>query len=141
MGEFMKHSTKFLKILMSVKADQLIKIITHTKPLLVFWVTPTGEVLDAKDAHFENPPNNDKSVLSDKTHKGHLRGRSALIGNKVYVVIYGIDDYKLSKKQFSLLRRSYSRILDMIKTKNPKLNEDLINDANFITEDGDDILI
>ena len=139
------HSKYFLDLVSSTsgKGSQIktaIRAITHSKPLLVFWVTPTGLILDANNAHHDNPPLGDKSVLSDPKFKGHLRGRSALLGDKIYVVIYGQGTTDtLSRYQQSLLRRSYSRILHAIQLKNPHLQQ--VEDAIFITEQGADIRV
>ncbi len=84
-----EHSSFFLQIIAKPDAYSAIRTITHSQPLLVFWVTPEGEVLDARDAHHDNPPHGDRSVLAHRTHKGHLRGRAAFIGNRLYIVIYG----------------------------------------------------
>ena len=133
------HSKEFLKILKEDAVDrvELIKAVTHSTPLLVFWDSSNGEVIDAKEAHHKNPPLGDRSVLSTKGHKGHLRGRSAYFGNVIYIVIYGDqDDYQLSKSQLSLLRRSYPRILSAIREKNSNISQDDIDGAQFINELG-----
>lgn len=133
-----KHCSEFLKILEQASPDKMIRVLTHENPLLVFWVTPTGEVLDAKDAHFQNPPSGDRSILATPGHKGHLRGRSALIGTQIYIVIYGDEvDHSLSRRQFALLRRTYPKILGELAARGNKN----VADANFITEDGEDILL
>ncbi len=130
-----KHSKEFLLLFEEETPINIaIKTITHNKPIFVFWVSPNGEVIDAKDAHHKNPPNKDKSVLSDKKHKGYLRGRAAFIGGKIYIVIYGMKDKELSIYQLALLKRSYPRLLDEI--KNRITNKKLIDSAIFITEMG-----
>ncbi len=133
---FIEHSVEFKKILKESFPDKAIKAITHKEPLLVFWVNPEGNVIDAKNAHFDNPPNNDKSVLSHKTHKGHLRGRAAKIGNIIYVVIYG----DLNIYQEALLKKSYPKILRSILNKNKILTQDDINSTIFINENGNRII-
>jgi len=136
--ELIKHSQTFVCILEQASPETVIRTITHSAPLLVFWVTPSGDILDAKNAHFQNPPNGDRSILSDATNKGHLRGRAARIGDKIYIDIYGDEkDHTLSKRQFALLRRAFPRLLSELVTRG---NTDAA-DANFITEDGQDILI
>jgi len=135
---FVEHSKEFLKILKESPADQAIRAITHKQPLLVFWVTPDNIVLDAKNAHFDNPPNNDRGVLSHKTHKGHLRGRAAQIGNVIYIVIYGES---FNAYQEALLRRSYPKILQKITSKNKQLTQEEINSSIFIYENGNRIEI
>lgn len=133
----LKHSKAFLEILNEASPDTAIRAITHSEPVLVFWVTPEGKVLDAKDAHHKNPPNGDRSILSDKTNKGHLRGRAAFIGKKLYVVIYGDEESDLSRRQHALLRRSYPKILAAILSKGA--SQDAVDSALFITETGTDI--
>ena len=73
---FKDHSKEFIKILKEASPEQAIRILTHKSPILVFWVTSESKVLNAKNAHFDNPPDKDKSILAHKTHKGHLRGRA-----------------------------------------------------------------
>jgi len=139
--EINRHSKEFLKILNEASPEKAIRILTHKDPLLVFWVTPEGRVLDAKKAHFNNPPKGDKSILSHKTNKGHLRGRSALIGGQVYIIIYGDNLVDLSIKQEALLRRSYPKILHLLKKKNKTLDETKIDNAIFIKESGEEIQV
>jgi hypothetical protein len=135
-----QHSKEFLKILKEADTDKAIRAITHTKPLLVFWVSPEGKIIDAKEAHHDNPPNGDKSILSHKTHKGNLRGRAALIGDIIYIVIYGEGQVEINNRQLALLRRAYPNILRAIKVKNNIL-QDLIDTAIFINEIGDVISV
>lgn len=134
-----EHSREFLQLLKEDAPDIAIKTITHNKPLLVFWVSPDGEIIDAKEAHHKNPPNKDKSILSDKKHKGYLRGRSAFIGKQIYVVIYGTDNKNLTNYQLALLKRSYPRLLDAIKTKLSIKDKSKIDNTLFINELGEDI--
>lgn len=95
-----KHSALFQQIVTKPDAYDAIRAITHSQPLLVFWVMPEGEVLDAREAHHDNPPHGDRSVLAHRTHKGHLRGRAAFIGDHLYIVIYGDGPEKRwSKRQ------------------------------------------
>lgn len=138
---FSNNSKEFLSLLKEASPEKAIRAITHFSPLLVFWVAPNAKIIDAKDAHFKNPPNGDKSILSHKTNKGHLRGRSALIGNIVYIVIYGDLQDDLSRYQYALLRRSYSKILALIINKNKEISQELINTAVFIKETGKEIIV
>jgi hypothetical protein len=138
---FNNHSKEFLKILKEASPDKAIKAITHLSPLLVFWVTPEGKVLDAHTAHYDNPPNEDRSILSSKNYKGHLRGRAALIGDIVYIVIYKESLSDITSRQIALLRRSYPSILRMIKQKNKDIDEKKIDKAHFIDEAGEIIHI
>jgi len=142
--KILAHSSEFKKILAlkdKNKIQEAIKAITHATPLLVFWVDPKGVVLDAGTAHRDNPPSKDKSIFSDPTNKGHLRGRSALIGKKVYIVIYlnsGKED--LTVNQLYLLRKSYPKILKKLEEKHPKLISQIQNSL-FVTESGDMIAV
>lgn len=111
------HSTKMIKILNESDPYVGIRTITHSNPVMIFWVSPDGEVIEASNSHHQNPPNDDRSILSDKINKGYLRGRSAIIGDILYIVVYGDDNKELSVRQFSLLRRSYIRILSKLKDK------------------------
>jgi hypothetical protein len=129
-----KHSKEFLKILKEATPEKAIRAITHKEPLLVFWVSPDGDVIDAKNAHFDNPPDNDKSILSHKTHKGYLRGRSAMIEDVIYIVIYSNEKYELSNYQEALLKKFYSKILKEITNK--YTNKNMLNNAIFIKENG-----
>ncbi len=134
------HSLVFSKLLEeAADIKKAIRAITHAKPLLVFWVTPEGIVLDAKEAHHDNPPLGDKTVLVDGKFKGHLRGRAAFIGNKIYIVIYAYTGNHITRYQQALLRRTYPRILNMLKTKHPEIPN--IEDALFITDAGEDIVV
>lgn len=135
-----RHSAEFLMILEQASPDTAIRTITHAKPLLVFWVTPDGNVLDANDAHFDNPPNGDKSVLSSPTHKGHLRGRAAMIGPVLYVVVYGDKKtHSLTAQQMRLLKKSHHKITE--KLANKGASAQAISSAQFIQENGEDILV
>lgn len=135
-----KHSNQFLLIREGADPDKAIKAITHSSPVLVFWISPTGSIVDAKEAHHNNPPEGDKSVLSDKIHKGYLRGRAAFIGKTLYIVIYGEEEGQISRRQLSLLRRSYTRLLTFLKEEKAVAQSD-INSAVFIDEVGEDIIL
>lgn len=84
-----RHSELFRQIKTQPNIYRAIRSITHREPILVFWVTPDCRILDARDAHHANPPGGDRSALIHRTHKGHLRGRSAFIGDVLYIVVYG----------------------------------------------------
>jgi len=132
-----KHSKEFINLLTESKdTKKAINVITHSNPLLIFWISPQGDFINVETSHFNEPPLNDKSILSSKTFKGYLRGRAAYIGNKIYIVIYCYGTNNLSNYQLALLRISYSKILDKLKKKNTKIN---LNNINFITELGEDI--
>ncbi|MBW4056850.1 MAG: hypothetical protein HIU83_15925 [Proteobacteria bacterium] len=132
------HSKEFLAIMEQASPNAAIRAITHARPLLVYWVTPEGNVIDAGNEHFANPPKGDKSVLSSPTHKGHLRGRAALIGALLYITVYGDNKIDaLSTKQIRLLKQSYSRIFSTLRDKG--VSEQALVTARFIQEDGLDI--
>ena len=141
-GDFkeLKHSKRFLNILEAANPDVVIRTITHSEPVLVFWISPTGAVIDAKEAHHKNPPQGDRSVLSDKIHKGYLRGRAAFIGDNLYIVIYGEETGLISKRQLSLLRRAYPRLLSFLKEEKG-VSQDKVDGALFIDEQGEDIIL
>ncbi len=95
-----RHSELFKQITSKPDAYDAIRAITHSQPLLVFWITPDCQVLDACDAHYDNPPHGDRSILAHRSHKEHLRGRAAFIGDILYIVIYGdAPGKRLSRKQ------------------------------------------
>lgn len=62
---------------------------THTAPEFVFWIAPDGELLDAGNAHKDNPPENYEWILDDEPdYGGFLRGRVARRFEHQLVVIY-----------------------------------------------------
>ena len=62
---------------------------THAAPEFVFWIAPDGELLDAKDTHRKNPPENYEWILDDEPdYGGFLRGRIARRFERQLVVIY-----------------------------------------------------
>jgi hypothetical protein len=132
------HSKEFLTIMEQDSPNAAIRAITHARPLLVYWITPDGDIIDAGNEHFANPPKGDKSVLSSPTHKGHLRGRAALIGAVLYITVYGDNKIDaLSTKQLRLLKQSYSMIFSALRDKG--VSEQVLATARFIQEDGLDI--
>ena len=132
------HSNEFLALREQASPATAIRAVTHARPILVFWVSPEGQVIDAGNSHFDNPPAGDKSVLSNATHKGHLRGRAAFFGVKIYVVVYGDKNhFLLSEKQKRLLKQSASQLLaELI---NRRVSEQAVSAVRFIQEDGLDI--
>lgn len=129
------HSKEFLAILEQASPNAAIRAITHARPLLVYWITPDGEVIEAGNEHFANPPKGDKSALSSPTNKGHLRGRAAFIGALLYITVYGDNKIDaLSTKQIRLLKQSYSKILSALRDKG--VSEQALATARFIQEDG-----
>jgi hypothetical protein len=134
------HSQEFLAILRNPSPAAAIRAVTHSKPLLVFWITPEGEVVDAAPSHFVSPPNGDKAVLAHATHKEHLRGRAAMFGNALYVVVYGdLNHCQLSGRQIKLLRLARTSLLAKLRERG--LPDQATTTARFIQEDGQDILL
>lgn len=107
-----RHSELFRDIASRPDAYAAIRTFTHSQPLLVFWITPDCVVLDAHDAHHDNPPHGDRSILAHRTHKGHLRGRAAFIGDVLYIVLYGDAAGKKWTKQ---QHRHIAQALPMLK--------------------------
>lgn len=135
--KLMPHSKKFLEIMESAYPEIDIRIITHSKPTLVYWISPNGDIIDAKDAHVENPPDGDRSILSDKIHKGYIRGRAAFIGDILYIVVYGENNGQISKRQLIILRKSYLKMLKyLVDVKG--LTHSQVDTVKFIDEQGID---
>lgn len=139
-----KHSSTFLEIITkAINSKQVfrgIREVTHKRPLLIFWASPQGEIIDAKGPHHSNPPNGNRSILADPQHQGYLRGRSAIFGDKLYVVIYGRGpNGELSDYQLQLLRRSLRKLLDAITAKNKSVAPNDINNAILIDDYGREI--
>jgi hypothetical protein len=127
------HTKEFLKIIASNDPYIGIRTITHSNPLLVFWVDQNCKVIDAFTAHHKNPPNGDRSILVDQHFKGYLRGRAAMFGSKLYIVIYGTDQFnRLTKRQQALLDKSR---LNIVNTVSEKSKIDTL-DYNFVDEFG-----
>jgi hypothetical protein len=62
---------------------------THTDPEFVFWVSPEGELIDAKKGHKANPPKGFEHILDDKrNYGGFLRGRVARRFEHQLIVVY-----------------------------------------------------
>jgi len=132
------HSAEFRRILAESKSNReiwrKIRIITHTAPLLIFWVAPDGKVLKAVGSHRQSPPNGDRSVFCPG-HKGYLRGRAAQIGDTIYVVIYVRPDGTLSKNELELLANSRKNIKFCLKLNHPDY-KGVIDRAIFVDEYG-----
>ncbi len=135
----LRHSVEFLKIREARNTDIAIRAITHSNPISVFWISPKGVVLDAGEAHHRNPPSGDRSILADKTYKGYLRGRAAFIGETLYVVIYGENKGEISKRQLTILKKFQNLLFQHLKEKG--LEQFHVDAANFIDENGNDILL
>lgn len=66
-----------------------IRQLTHTYPELVFWISPEGHLLDARDAHRNHPPPGSAWILRDAPdYGGFLRGRLARYGDHQLLVLY-----------------------------------------------------
>lgn len=62
---------------------------THTDPEFVFWITPSGELLNAKHSHKANPPKGCEWILKDEPdYGGFLRGRVACRFEHQLIVVY-----------------------------------------------------
>jgi hypothetical protein len=135
-----RHLAEFLRLLKTADPSSAIRQITHKRPLLVFWVAPDGSVIDASGAHHAHPPGGDRSILADPRHKGHLRGRAAYVGSRIYIVIYGVGSPALTRPQQALLRRSYPQLLRALTAKYPAAGPD-VDTAQLIQEDGQDLAV
>ena len=79
--EFLAHSFRGRRNAM--------RAFTHAAPELVFWIAPDGELLDAREAHKDNPPANYEWILQDEPdYGGFLRGRVARRFEQQLIVIY-----------------------------------------------------
>jgi hypothetical protein len=62
---------------------------THRDPELVFWVSPAGDLIDARRSHLQNPPRGFAHILDDEPdYGGFLRGRVARSDEHQLVVVY-----------------------------------------------------
>lgn len=51
---------------------------THRDPDYVFWISPDGDLIDARDGHLRNPPKGRDDILHDHPdYGGYFRGRVA----------------------------------------------------------------
>ena len=127
----LKQSKEFQEILNENTDNRrkTIRTITHIKPLLIFCILPTGQILDEENAYPDN-------LLS-----GELTGRAAYIGDVIYIVICGKNkmDASLSIPELALFRRSYPSLLFAIENKNPNISKEDICNAQFISERGEPI--
>ncbi len=71
-----------------------LKEFTHFSPDFVFWVSPEGNLIDARDSHRRNPPRNHEHILRDEPHYGgFLRGRVATsVDEDQLVVVYCLPE-------------------------------------------------
>ena len=66
-----------------------IKEYTHTYPEFVFWIYPSGDLFNAKDAHKKNIPKGYDYILKDEpNYGGFLRGRLARQFEEQILVVY-----------------------------------------------------
>lgn len=66
-----------------------IREVTHRGPELVFWVSPAGGLIDARDGHLRNPPKGRADILKDEPeYGGYLRGRVARYAGDQFIVVY-----------------------------------------------------
>ena len=137
MNTIIEHSPEFIQILKDENNPRLaIKGITHTKPVLVFWISPSGRIVDAVNSHHKNPPEGDKTILVDRYHRGYIRGRSAMIGQKLYAVIYGDGrDSAISDKQLFALCQYHQNLISYLIVER-KVDETIANQLIFINEWG-----
>lgn len=126
-----KQSKEFLEILKENVDNRLtaIRSISHTTPLLNFWVSPIGEILDEENVHHDN------LIL------GELSGKATYIGDVIYIVICGKNkmDASLTIPELALFRRSYPSLLFAVENKNPNISKEDICNAQFISERGESI--
>ena len=90
-----------------------IKEFTHHAPDFVFWVTPEGVLLDARDSHLRNPPKGRSDIIEDEPdYGGYLRGRVAtsLDGKQLVVVYCRAEALSESSPQVGQLLRGLSRL-------------------------------
>lgn len=81
------------------------RLFTHTAPELVFWISPQGSLIDAKQAHRANPPKGFAWILDDEPdYGGFLRGRVARRFEHQLIVVYCrpelLVDNQFALKQF-----------------------------------------
>jgi hypothetical protein len=66
-----------------------IREVTHRAPELVFWVSPDGALIDARDGHLRHPPKGRADILKDApAYGGYLRGRVARYAGDQLIVVY-----------------------------------------------------
>ena len=87
-------------------------------PLLRFWVHPVSAC-----------------VCKTPQGKRSLRGHAEYRVKRIHIVIHGVKRSGLTVRQTYLLRRTYPRILSLIKTTHPSVGAD-IDSAVFVREDG-----
>ncbi len=62
---------------------------THADPEFVFWISPRGKLIDAKNGHKANPPRGFEWIVEDEPdYGGFLRGRVARHLENQIVVVY-----------------------------------------------------
>jgi len=134
-----QHSPTFRKRVIEAATEAerrlAVRLLTHSNPILVFWIGQDREVHDAGKAHRDNPPSGDRSIFGDPQHKGFLRGRAAMIDNQLYVVVYrNAKASAILPSQKALLRSSMPNLFQAIQAKNSTVDP---NDAYFVDDVGD----
>ena len=106
-----------------------IKEFTHTAPDFVFWIFPSGELFDARDAHRKNYPRGYQHILDDEPdYGGFLRGRLATnYQGQQLLVIYCRQEALLSQAP------KITQLLDGL----DQLPVPLHDDALVISDNGD----
>lgn len=136
-----KHAPTFKKRVVEAASEAermlALRLMTHSNPLLVFWIGPDRQVYDAGRAHRDNPPRGDRSIFGDPQHLGYLRGRVALIDDQLYVVVYRNQKASsISAGQRALLRASMPSLFQAIQAKNKSVDP---YDAYFVDDAGNGI--
>ena len=107
---------------------KLVKEFTHLSPDFVFWVYPSGDLHDAKDAHIKNVPKGNEHILKDQPeYGGFLRGRVASNYGPQLIVVYCAEN-ALSERQ-DKIKQFVSGI--------EKLPIPIKDDALVISDNGD----
>ncbi|MBI4750710.1 MAG: hypothetical protein HY774_19665 [Acidobacteria bacterium] len=71
------------------KRRAAVRAFTHTAPEFVFWISPEGTLLDARNSHKANPPKGFEWILKDEPdYGGFLRGRVARRFEHQLIVVY-----------------------------------------------------
>lgn len=66
-----------------------IREFTHRDPDYVFWISPQGELHDARDSHLKNPPRGFEHIVHDEPdYGGWLRGRVASLLEDQLIAVY-----------------------------------------------------
>ncbi|MEK6707104.1 MAG: hypothetical protein AABZ06_15105 [Bdellovibrionota bacterium] len=118
----LKHSVLFLNALSSADRFRAIAAFAEKETLVHFVVRECGRVEFSQADGFL------------------VRGRAVFIGDVIYVIVY-CNNRPLTLEAFALLRRSWPRILALIRKHYPALSDDVIGSAQFIDENGNDVQV